>query len=77
MTHPLILAALAAPKTHRVLTTFADGSTRQFDTRSAASADNFAIGERRKVGRDLINRETGATVRVVSVSVSPIASGAA
>lgn len=65
----LINAALAMPKTHGVLTTFADGSTRRFDTRNAASAENYAVGERRKIGKDLINRDTDATVRVVSVEV--------
>jgi hypothetical protein len=68
-THPLISAALAAPKTHKVVTTFADGRTREQETHSAASAENHAIGERRKIGRDLIDRVTGKTVRVVSVEV--------
>lgn len=65
----LISAALAAPKTHGVLTTFADGTNRRFDTRNAASAEMYAVGERRKIGRDLINRDTGETVRVISVDV--------
>lgn len=30
---------------------------------------NHAVGERRKIGRNLINRDTGETVRVVSVVV--------
>lgn len=71
-TNPLIAAALAMPKTHRVVTTYADGTTRQHETRNLASAENHAVGERRKIGRDLIDRETGNTVRVVSVTVSPI-----
>lgn len=65
----LIAAALAMPHTHAVVTRFEDGATRKFTTRSEASANNYAVGERRKVGRALINRETGATVRVVSVDV--------
>ena len=73
MTHPLILARLAEPMTHRVTTTYADGATRTHDTRSATAAENFMVGERRKIGRQLINRDTGATVCVVSVDVSPIA----
>lgn len=64
----LITAAAAAPKTHVVITTYADGATSRHETRSAATAENFAIGERRKVGRDLISRD-GGTVRVVSVDV--------
>lgn len=71
MTHPLIAAALAAPKTHKVVTLFADGRAREFETRSLASAETYAVGERRKVGRDLIDRETGKTVRVVHVAVEP------
>lgn len=67
--NPLIAAALAAPKTHKVVTTYACGKVREFETRSAASAQNHAVGESRKIGRDLINRDTGATVRIVSVEV--------
>lgn len=68
-THPLIIAALAMPKTHVVVVTYADGTERRFETRSEASANTHAIGERRKIGRDLVSRETGNTVRVVSVTV--------
>lgn len=67
-----LLAALAAPKTHKVETTYASGIVKRFDTRNAASAEMHAIGERRKIGRDLIDRMTGEIVRVVSVTVSPI-----
>jgi hypothetical protein len=65
----LIQAALAAPKTHAVLTAYADGRVKRHETRSLATAENHAIGERRKIGRDLIDRQTGRTVRVVSVEV--------
>jgi hypothetical protein len=70
--HPLIAAALAAPKTHNVVTTYADGTVKTFPTRNLASAENHAVGERRKVGRDLIDRMTGKPVRVVSVIVEEI-----
>lgn len=63
----LIAAAHAAPKTHAVITTYADGSTVRHETRSAAAAETWAIGERRKIGRALVDRATGAAVRVVSV----------
>lgn len=69
----LIAAALAAPKTHRVITTYACGKTRTFDTRSFASAELHATSERRQLGRDLIDRATGNTVRKVSVAVEAIA----
>ncbi|MBY5863238.1 hypothetical protein [Rhizobium leguminosarum] len=70
--HPLVAAMLAKPITHEVVTTFADGTERRFGVRSNAQGENYAVGERRKIGRDLINRETGATVRVVSVEVVAI-----
>lgn len=73
----LITAALAAPKTHAVVTTYADGRVKRFETRNEASAETHATGERRKVGRELIDRDTGNTVRVVSVDVEAIATGAA
>lgn len=62
MPHPLIAAALAAPKTHCVVTTYADGTVKRHETRSLASSETYAIGERRKIGHDLISRETGKTV---------------
>jgi hypothetical protein len=67
-----INAALAMPHTHKVVTTFADGATRIHTSRSLQTAQLFAVGEQRKIGRDLINRDTGATVRVVSVDVLPL-----
>lgn len=70
--NPLLAAVLAMPMTHRVLVTYADGSTRYFDTRSLASANNHAIGERRKIGKKLISRSTGEPVMVVSVDVVAI-----
>lgn len=65
----LIARAHAMPKTHRVVTLYACGKERTHDTRSAASAELHAGHERRKIGRDLIDRDTGATVRVVSVEI--------
>lgn len=70
--HDLIKAQLAKPITHNVVTRFADGTERAFGTRSISAAENYAVGERRKIGRDLINRETGATVRVVAVDIRPL-----
>lgn len=70
--HPLISAQLAKPITHNVVTTFADGSTRIHGARSEGAAENYATGERRKIGRALLSRETGETVQVVSVDILPI-----
>lgn len=69
----IIAAALAAPKTHAVVTTYACGKVRRLETRSALAAETHAIGERRKIGRDLIDRETGGKVRVVSVEIVELA----
>lgn len=68
-THPLIAAALAMPMTHQVVTTYADGRVRTFKTRSEQTAENHAVLDRRNIGRNLANRETGKTVQIVSVEV--------
>lgn len=68
-TPAIIAAMLARPMTHEVVTIFADGKTRSFPVRSLAQAENYAVGERRKIGRDLVNRDTGATVCVIAVEV--------
>lgn len=65
----LIAHRLAAPKQFAVVTTFADGTTRQFEHETRGQADNYAVRESRKVGRVLLNRDTGAEVRIVSVDV--------
>ena len=41
-------------------------------TEKRGQAENYAVGEKRKVGRSLINRETGATVEVIDVYVAAI-----
>ena len=72
-THPLIAAALAMPKTHKVVTTYADGRVREFATRSEQTAENHAVLDRRNIGRDLIEREfPHRRVRIVSVVVMKI-----
>jgi hypothetical protein len=74
----LIAAALAAPKTHRVVTVYASGDRKVHETRSLATANNHATGERRKIGRDLIARDPVTLValpgfvRVVDVLVEAI-----
>jgi TPP-dependent indolepyruvate ferredoxin oxidoreductase alpha subunit len=68
----IINRALAMPKTHVVVTRYECGKERRFESRNIASAENWATGERRKIGRDLIDRETGATVRVVSVEIEAL-----
>lgn len=68
----LIAAALAAPKTHKCVTLYADGAAVVFPTRNVASAEMHAIGERRKTGRELVSRDTGKPIRVVDVYVARI-----
>jgi len=65
-------AQLARPLTHRVTTLYTSGTAKTHDTRSLAQAENFAIGERRKIGRELIDRTTGSTVQVLRVLISLI-----
>lgn len=48
---------------------YACGKERRIPCHSLAAANNGAARERRKIGRELIDRMTGATVRVVSVDV--------
>jgi len=71
-TAALIARMQARPNTLRVLTTFANGATRHHDVATMGQAENYATGERRKIGRNLVNRETGASVRVVSVDILPL-----
>lgn len=66
MTHPLILAALAMPKTHQCVTLFADGTSHIHETRSERTAEMYAVLERRKIGRVLLSRETNKPVSVVT-----------
>lgn len=70
--HPLVAAMLAKPITHEVVTKFVDGTERRFGVRSVAQAENYAIGERRKIGHALKNRETGASVKVVAVEIEAL-----
>ena len=65
-------AKLAQPLTHRVTTLYANGTVKTHDTRSLGAAENFAIGETRKVGRKLIDRATGQAVEIVGVMVEAL-----
>lgn len=76
-TMDLINRTMSQPMTHVVLTTYLDGTVKRFDVRSLAAAQNYATGERHKIGRKLISRNAdltdGPIVEVVSVEVAPIA----
>lgn len=72
-TTPAIVAAmLARPITHKVVTTWSNGTTNVLDVRSLAQAENHKITMSRMAGRDLISRETGETVRVVSIEIEAL-----
>lgn len=68
----LIATRLAAPKRYRVTTSYADGHEKHHETETLTQAENWASNERRKLGRSLIRRDTGATVRVSHVTVTTI-----
>ena len=68
----IIAKMQAMPKKFAVVTIMADGSTRRHETATFGQAENYAIGETRKIGRELINRETGKTVMVVSVDIEKL-----
>lgn len=61
MTNPLITAALAMPKTHKVVVTYEDGTTHVHATRNEASAQNYAAHMRFRFGKT-------ATVEVIPIS---------
>lgn len=71
-TASLIARMQAMPKAFEVVTLFADGTSRAHQTVTRGQADNYATGERRKVGKFLLNRDTGAEVCVVDVYVAAL-----
>ncbi|MDK4727453.1 hypothetical protein [Rhizobium phaseoli] len=68
-TEAFLQRILALPKTHAVVATYECGKVYRYEAHSLKSAENHAIGWLRKIGRPLISRDTGETVRVVSVDV--------
>lgn len=69
----LIEREKAKPMTHVVLTTYADGAVKKFETRSLGGAETWAHLERQKMGRKLISRNAdftaGPLVEVVGVEI--------
>ena len=68
----LIAKRLAAPKAFRVTTTYDSGKTRTHDTATLAQAENHANLYRPNINRELIDHDTGKTVRAISVTISSI-----
>lgn len=65
-----LASQLAKPITHHVVTTYADGTVREFGCRSKAAAENHAVLDRRNIGRTLkVRGEPGKTVQIVNVEV--------
>ena len=62
-------ALTSGPKPWLVSTINEDGRVRTLRQPFEKSARNFAERESRNIGRDLISRETGATVRIKAVTV--------
>lgn len=67
-----IASKLSEPKIFKVTTTYQDGRTRQFETATLGQAENYAHTLKHKIGKTLKDRETGKTVKVISVTVSEI-----
>ena len=65
----LLTAIAAQPKTHAVVANYDSGKIYRHEARSLKAAQNHAVEWQRKIGRPLISRETGETVRVVSVEI--------
>lgn len=67
--HEIIARRAAAKKNFNVVTTYADGSTIDHLTETRGQAETYKAVRSGKIGRDLINHETGETVRIVSVEI--------
>lgn len=65
-------ALRSAPKVWRVVTRYSDGSEMVREMPLEAMARNWEIGERRKMGRELIERATGIKRRIESVMVEKL-----
>ncbi len=69
-TEALIRAALAKPITHEVVSVYADGTTKRHGTRSIGAANTYMdFVVRPMLNRNLIVRETGAVVCIVSAHI--------
>ncbi len=69
----LIAAQLSKPITHHVVTTWSDGETLTHPATSASAAENWATGERRKIGREVTRRRFPHNkARIISVEVIAI-----
>lgn len=69
-TAQLIARIQTLPRTHKCVTTYANGEVHEVPAVSESAAKNHAVMKRRLIGRDLkVRGEPGKTVRIVSVEV--------
>jgi hypothetical protein len=47
--NPILARVAALPKTHKVITVWANGAETRYDAHSAASAENYAVRMRRAI----------------------------
>lgn len=71
-TEDFLARMIARPKTHAVVATYESGKVYSFECASLGAAKNHATTWERKIGKSLISRETGETVRVISVVILPL-----
>lgn len=53
----MIARIQALPKTHRIVTVWANGAETRHDAHSAASAENYAVRMRRAIGGEVVSVE--------------------
>jgi len=68
----LLAKRMAEPKRFRVTTTYDNGKTRTYDAATLKQAENHTKLYRPNINRELIDRDSGDIVRIVSVAVSRI-----
>lgn len=64
----------AGPKPFVCVVSYESGKVRRIPQPTRIQAENVAERERRKIGRPLIDRMTGTTVRVIAVTVTEVRS---
>ncbi len=68
----IIATRSSAPKAFRAVTTYDNGTERMHETETESQAQNWAIGERQKIGIPFVDRDSGEPVMRVSVTVEAI-----
>ncbi len=63
---------LAAPKQWKVVTTYADGSVREHLTETRGQAETYVAMTSGKIGKTLIDRETGEKRTVISIEIEKL-----